>query len=354
MFRCGKSDGWSGAAQVAEDALEPVAEDTAVAGRGELPPRAPPVPTQPEAPLTTGPPPTGRGYDAFVSYSHAGDGELAPALQAGIERFAKPWYRSRALRVFRDQTSLSADPGLWSAIEIALSRSSWFVLMASPKAAASPWVDRELRWWLERRSVKRLLIVVTSGTLEWDEAAGDFDPAGSTALPAALRGAFDEEPRWVDCRWSDSSAQVSRANPDLQQVVADVAATIRGVAKDELVGVHVREHKRTVRLASAAVTALVTLLVVAVAAAVVAITQRNTAREQTRIATSRQLAVESRANLDGRPGLALLQALEAVRTSATPEARGALLSAIQQDPRRVAILPSPGGAQSVATSPTCP
>jgi hypothetical protein len=42
------------------------------------------------------------GYDAFISYSHALDGALAPALQTGLERFAKPWYRPRALRVFRD------------------------------------------------------------------------------------------------------------------------------------------------------------------------------------------------------------------------------------------------------------
>jgi hypothetical protein len=48
-------------------------------------------------------------YDAFISYSHALDGALARALQTGLEQFAKPWYRQRALRVCRDTTSLSAD-----------------------------------------------------------------------------------------------------------------------------------------------------------------------------------------------------------------------------------------------------
>ncbi len=47
-------------------------------------------------------------YDAFISYSHALDGSLARALQTGLERFAKPWYRPRALRVFRDTTNLAA------------------------------------------------------------------------------------------------------------------------------------------------------------------------------------------------------------------------------------------------------
>jgi hypothetical protein len=30
-------------------------------------------------------------YDAFVSYSHATDGSLAPALQAGLQSIGKPW-----------------------------------------------------------------------------------------------------------------------------------------------------------------------------------------------------------------------------------------------------------------------
>ena len=45
-------------------------------------------------------------YKAFISYSHAGDGRLAPALQSALERFAKPWYKVRYFNVFRDEASL--------------------------------------------------------------------------------------------------------------------------------------------------------------------------------------------------------------------------------------------------------
>lgn len=31
-------------------------------------------------------------YRAFISYSQAADGRLAPALQSGLQRLAKPWY----------------------------------------------------------------------------------------------------------------------------------------------------------------------------------------------------------------------------------------------------------------------
>lgn len=125
-------------------------------------------------------------YDAFISYSQAADSRLAPALQSGLERIGRPWWRLRALRIFRDQTNLSVRPDLWSAIEKALGGSAWFVLLASPKAAASRWVDREVAWWLKHRSADRLLIVLTEGELSWSESVSAFDPARSSALPASL------------------------------------------------------------------------------------------------------------------------------------------------------------------------
>jgi hypothetical protein len=106
-------------------------------------------------------------YHAFLSYSHAADGRLAPALQNAVQRFATPWYRLRSLRLFRDQTGLSASPGLWSAIETALTDSAWFVLFASPRAAESEWVGREVKWWLAHRDPRRLLILVTDGEFAW-------------------------------------------------------------------------------------------------------------------------------------------------------------------------------------------
>jgi hypothetical protein len=61
------------------------------------------------------------------------------------------WYRRRALRVFRDDTSLSATPHLWPTIEQALGESRFLILLASPEAAASQWVNKEVDWWLAHR-----------------------------------------------------------------------------------------------------------------------------------------------------------------------------------------------------------
>ena len=92
-------------------------------------------------------------YDAFISYSHAADGQLAPALQSTVQRYAKPWYRRRALRVFRDDTGLSANPHLWTSIVEALDGSRWFILLSSPDAARSEWVGREIAHWVKAKDL---------------------------------------------------------------------------------------------------------------------------------------------------------------------------------------------------------
>src|SRR3954454_3091972 len=106
-------------------------------------------------------------FDAFISYSQAADGLFAPRLQDGIERFAKPWYRRRALHVFRDETGLSVNPGLWSSIATAIDDSKYFVLLASPEAAQSDWVNREVEHWVGQNGPHRMLCVLTDGDWIW-------------------------------------------------------------------------------------------------------------------------------------------------------------------------------------------
>jgi len=168
-------------------------------------------------------------YDAFISYSHAADGLLAPRLQSALQRFAKPWWKRRAIRVFRDESSLSANPHLWSSITDALDASTWFVLLLSPDAAASEWVNQEIAYWVEHRDAKRILPVVTDGEFGW----ADGDVTGSAA-PEALRGVFTEEPRWVDLRGADTDTELDLQNAEFAAAIADIASSIRGIPKDEL------------------------------------------------------------------------------------------------------------------------
>src|SRR4029079_5561290 len=108
-------------------------------------------------------------YNAFISYSHAGDGKLAPALQSALEKFAKPWYKVRYLNIFRDETSLTASPHLWFNIQAALDQSEYLIYLASPTSAASKWIQKEIQYWLDHKSIDMILIGLTDGEIWWDD-----------------------------------------------------------------------------------------------------------------------------------------------------------------------------------------
>ena len=251
-------------------------------------------------------------YNAFISYSHAADDRLAPALQQGLHRLARPWYRLRALRAFRDKTSLAANPALWDTIVQALAASEWFVFLASPRAAQSHWVQQEIAWWLDNRPADRLLIVLTDGELAWDDAAKDFDWQSTSAVPGLLKGRFAGEPLYVDLRWARSENDLSLRHSRFRAAILDIAAPLHGRAKDELDGDDVRQHRRTRRLAWSAGIGLGVLAVAASASAVIAVQQRNEAELRRQVATSRQLSAQvlNRLAVD-RVDTALLLALEA-------------------------------------------
>lgn len=284
-----------------------------------------------------------RLYTAFLSYSHAADGRLAPAIQSGLHHFAKPWYRLRALRVFRDKTSLSASPALWPSIERALESSEWFLLFASPESAASPWVRKEIEWWLGHRPPEKMLVVLTDGELVWKTAEKDFDWNATTAVPRLLSGTMADEPLYVDLRWAKKSEELSVRHSQFRAAILDLASPLHGRPKDELDGEDVRQHRRRRRITWAAASLLVLLTVASMVAAYVAIAQRRVAVRQTQVALSRLLAVESNRMLEEDLRVAFLLAAAADRSAPTPEAQAALRSAFQRSPRLLRFLGPAGG-----------
>src|SRR3984957_1773393 len=216
-------------------------------------------------------------YGAFISYSHAASADLASGLQKWLETYAKPWWRRRAIDVFRDETDLAAAPALWSRIADALDQSSHFILLASPEAAQSKWIKREIRYWLgdsnasalngpdldapmsnpKPERVATLLIALTGGDINWDEKAGkagDFDWSKTSALPRQLSGVFSEEPQWVDLKTiverEHLRASLSRSNAEFMRAVAQLAAPIRGISDfSRLVSEDYRQYRRTIRSA---------------------------------------------------------------------------------------------------------
>jgi WD40 repeat protein len=293
------------------------------------------------------------GYDAFVSYSHAADSRLAPALQRGLQRLAKPWFRLRALRVFLDESALSANPQLWTSIRTALDASDWFVLLASPEAVRSEWVNRELEHWLSHKSAYRILPIVTDGTWAWTS-----DGLSGSAVSPALHDAFGEEPRHVDLRWTHDAEELDLRNGRFRDAVAQVAAPIHGTAKDDLESEDLRVQRRARRLARGAVGLLSLLLTVAVVTAAYAFIQRsranrakNAAQHQATVADSGRLAAQASALVDGHLDLALLLAVEARQLDDSVVSRGALEATLIHAAPLVRLVQFGPATTSAAVSP---
>ena len=309
----------------------------------------------------------GRKYTAFISYSHTEDLSLAASIQSALQSFARPWYKAYALRIFRDKASLAANPALWGAIARALDDSEFLLLLASPAARASPWVDREIEAFLTTRAPDKLLIALTRGVIAWDAAARDFNWTISTALPDGLRGRFQDQPLYVDLSWVDKHEQLSLRHAGFRSAILDLAAPLHGRPKDDLDSDDLRQHRRTLRLAWSAIVLLAALSVSLGLATFYANRQRNEAtrqrneatrqaaiaeensrvaevrraeadaerrraEEESRVAVSRQLAAEARDRLSTRLDLALLQSVQATIVRDTDEARSSLLAALFSSP----------------------
>jgi WD40 repeat protein len=282
-------------------------------------------------------------YDAFISYSQSADRRIAEALQSALHRIAKPWYRLRALRIFRDASSLAASPDLPTALEQALSQSRFLVLCASPQSAASPWVRQELAFWRENKASDHLLLVLTAGEIVWDSACGGFDWKLSTALPRELEGMFQQEPLWIDMRSLKSSDVLSLRSLDFRDKAVTLAAALHGKPKDTLDSEDVRQHRRTLRVAWGGGTALAALLAVAAGTGWVAMEERKQKEHQREMATARRLTLSSasipKQNAESQQLKALL-AMEATRrfdalSERSFDADTALRSALALYPTRV-------------------
>lgn len=146
-------------------------------------------------------------YNAFISYSHTDCKDIAGPIQDSLQNLGKPWYKelSTNLKIYRDQTNLSASPGFWPDIEKALQNSNNLILLASPQAANSKWITKELNVWIEKsysteKGLQNIYIILCEGDIEWDENKKDFDWTKTNCLPKTISKFFKNEPLWVDLK----------------------------------------------------------------------------------------------------------------------------------------------------------
>src|SRR5581483_3452081 len=270
------------------------------------------------------------------------DGNLAPALQSALHRFARPWYKIRTMSIFRDKTGLSVTPSLWGMIERALGESEYFLLMASPQAAASRWVKQEVRWWLTNRSAKTMLLLLTDGEIQWDLDKNQLDWSLTTALPREMEGYMAQHPLWVDLRWAKNQDLLSLRHPRFRDAILDIAATLLNKRKESLDSEDVRTYRRNRFAAGVAIFVSLSLAITAATLAVIARRDENEAN-------AGRLAALATQHQDA-PALAALLAIEGFRYANTSQVRSALLSTIQTNSYLQTYLRHPSPVVGLALS----
>ena len=235
--------------------------------------------------------------------------------------------------------------------------SKWFILLATPEAAKSEYVNREVSWWVEHRGVETILLVRGAGEIVWDTQRSGFRVGAASAVPSSLADVYEEEPRWVDLSWFKDDSD--RSDPRFEAAVADLASAIRDVDRDELVGDNIREAKKLRRVTRLGLASLVVLLILSLAASLLAFTQRveatnrrDEALTQANVATARQLAAESRNLVESDLEAALLAATTAFSMFEDPQTMSALHDVVAASPQLLAFRDA--GAHVTATAAALP
>ena len=170
----------------------------------------------------------------FISYSHEADEELAAAIQTALQRIAKPLFKMYAIKVFRDQTNMVLSPNLWYTIENALAESEYFLYLASPQAADSEWVQKEIQYWVKNKPLDKLIIALTDGDIVWDDDGNEFDWENSNSMPFVFNGVYEGIPHFADFRLIKKEKNFTLNNPLFKREALLVASTIHNKSFAEI------------------------------------------------------------------------------------------------------------------------
>ncbi len=208
-------------------------------------------------------------YKAYISYSHC-DERWASWLHRALESYRIPRklvgtktgvgeVPSRIKPVFRDRDDLSSATDLGGTVKQALSDSENLIVVCSPDAAASHWVNEEIRGFASLGREKQIFCVIVDG-----------EPGGigtvSTCFPAALAEIGLQEPLAADVRkWADGK-HLSKLK---------LVAGMLGLSLDQLRRRDLQKRQRVWALAAVVSIAVAAVLVTAVTARIAAQQRRD-------------------------------------------------------------------------------
>jgi len=184
-------------------------------------------------------------YVAFISYTHK-DSKWAGRLQRKLEGYRLPSYLRKDKRllpkqlrpVFRDQTDLGVTH-LEKGLREELRDSRHLIVICSPGAAKSEWVNREVQAFIEMGREESIIPFIVQGEPHSKDVERECYPPALRQISGQILGASVEELGW-------------------DKAFVKVVAAILGVKFDELWQRHIRRErlKKAMYAAAAAVIVL--------------------------------------------------------------------------------------------------
>ena len=200
-------------------------------------------------------------YMAFLSYSHD-DAEIAKWLHEELEEFHVPQrlvgqltehgpVPKRLAPIFRDRQELAAASNLTEEIEEAIAGSRFLIVLCSPTAATSKWIDKEIACFKRLHGEERILAAIIDGNPNADNDSGT--PA-TECFPPALRFHFDGRGRPTATRAEPIAADLREEGDGRRMGLLKLVAGMLGVGLDDLAQREAqRRHRRLYAITAASV-----------------------------------------------------------------------------------------------------
>jgi eukaryotic-like serine/threonine-protein kinase len=228
----------------------------------------------------------GRRYRAFIAYSHR-DEVWAKWLQGALESYRVPRrlvgtvsaggvVPRRLMPVFRDRDELPSASDLSQKIDDALKQSANLIIICSPAAAASRWVNEEVRAFKRLGRARRIFCLIVAGEPNASALAGR---EAEECFPHALRFDLGADEQNVPASAEPIAADVRMGMDGKPNAKLKLIAGLLDIGLDDLKH---REHQRRVRRFAAATATASLVMIVTVVLAISAVLARHAAERHQR------------------------------------------------------------------------
>lgn len=282
----------------------------------------------------------GDKFELFVSYSRAPDGRLAKEIEKFLESFHKtpllPEIREaegepspplptslEPLQVCVDSSDFrmpppggkSAPASSQKVLDVAarhLAEARELLVLCSSGSRASPWVEKEVEWFLEHRGASAIRLAITEGEDPLAEPEKYFPPI---LLEHGLHHNIAYDFRGFRRREAAAWKKVA----DFEREMVRLAADLHGLNAGSIYPSWFAEERRKMRRRLVTTTVVASVLVALSLSVVFAVVSASRERDRRRTETGLRLVADGYEALYREPGKAFLNAFEASNVAAGGE-----------------------------------